>query len=67
LLRSKEAAAALHSNNPSWPPTLDVDDAPKKKIPVTYKPPTAELLAYLDFSVTNSGTLVGIKVCLLHV
>ena len=43
---------------------LDIDDAPKKRVPVTYKPPTAEMLAYLDFSVTNSGTLIGIKVFL---
>ena len=64
MLRSKEAGVALHSsgNNPIWPPLIDLDDSPKKRIAITYRPPTAELLAYVDFSVTTSGTLVGIKV-----
>ena len=33
----------------SWPVTLDTDDMPKKKLPVMYRAPTAEMLAYLDF------------------
>ena len=33
----------------TWPVTLDTDDMPKKKLPVMYRAPTAEMLAYLDF------------------
>lgn len=28
-----------------------------------YKPPTPEMLAYLDFSVSTTGILAGVKVC----
>ena len=34
---------------------------PKKKLPVLYRAPTAEMLAYLDFSVSTTGMLAGIK------
>ena len=34
---------------------------PKKKLPVMYRAPTAEMLAYLDFSVSTTGMLAGIK------
>ena len=64
MLRTKEATLALHSsgNNPIWPFMLDIEESPKRKIPVVYRPPTAEMLAYVDFSVTTSGILFGIKV-----
>lgn len=45
----------------SWPTILDMDDMPKKKLPVMYRAPTAEMLAYLDFSVSTTGMLAGIK------
>lgn len=45
----------------SWPLILDMDDMPKKKLPVMYRAPTAEMLAYLDFSVSTTGMLAGIK------
>lgn len=45
----------------SWPIILDMDDMPKKKLPVMYRAPTAEMLAYLDFSVSTTGMLAGIK------
>ena len=45
----------------SWPPTLDTDDLNKKKLPGVYRAPTAEMLAYLDFSVSTTGMLAGIK------
>lgn len=45
----------------SWPMILDMDDMPKKKLPVMYRAPTAEMLAYLDFSVSTTGMLAGIK------
>ncbi|KAJ2954189.1 hypothetical protein O0L34_g2425 [Tuta absoluta] len=59
LLRSKEASSVLDSK--AWPLTLDTDDMPKKKLPILYRAPTAEMLAYLDFSVSTTGMLAGIK------
>lgn len=59
LLRSKEASNVLESK--AWPVTLDTDDMPKKKLPILYRAPTAEMLAYLDFSVSTTGMLAGIK------
>ncbi|XP_037344135.2 disco-interacting protein 2 homolog A isoform X8 [Pungitius pungitius] len=59
LLRSKEAAAAVDVK--SWPMVLDTDDLPRKKSPQMYKPPTPEMLAYLDFSVSTTGILAGVK------
>lgn len=47
LLRSKEASNVVDIK--SWPITLDTDDMPKKKLPMLYRAPTAEMLAYLDF------------------
>ncbi|XP_028992170.1 disco-interacting protein 2 homolog A isoform X5 [Betta splendens] len=59
LLRSKEAAAAVDVK--SWPMVVDTDDLPRKKSPQMYKPPTPEMLAYLDFSVSTTGILAGVK------
>ncbi|XP_050312382.1 disco-interacting protein 2 [Anthonomus grandis grandis] len=59
LLRSKEASNVVDIK--SWPVILDTDDMPKKKLPVVYRAPTAEMLAYLDFSVSTTGMLAGIK------
>uniref|UniRef100_A0AAX7VNW6 DMAP1-binding domain-containing protein n=1 Tax=Astatotilapia calliptera TaxID=8154 RepID=A0AAX7VNW6_ASTCA len=59
LLKSKEAAAAVDIK--SWPTVLDTDDLPRKKSPQMYKPPTPEMLAYLDFSVSTTGILAGVK------
>lgn len=59
LLRSKEASNVLDSK--AWPLTLDTGDMPKKKLPITYRAPTNEMLAYLDFSVSTTGMLAGIK------
>uniref|UniRef100_A0A8C9XYL6 Disco interacting A n=1 Tax=Sander lucioperca TaxID=283035 RepID=A0A8C9XYL6_SANLU len=59
LLKSKEAAAAVDTK--SWPMVLDTDDLPRKKSPQMYKPPTPEMLAYLDFSVSTTGILAGVK------
>lgn len=38
------------------------DDLPRKRLPQLYKPPTPEMLAYLDFSVSTTGMLTGVKV-----
>jgi len=35
---------------------------PRKRLPQLYKPPTPEMLAYLDFSVSTTGMLTGVKV-----
>ncbi|KAA0716165.1 Disco-interacting protein 2 -like protein A [Triplophysa tibetana] len=59
LLKSKEAAAAVDIK--SWPLILDTDDLPRKRIPQIYKPHTPDLLAYLDFSVSTTGILAGVK------
>ncbi|RZF49299.1 hypothetical protein LSTR_LSTR012669 [Laodelphax striatellus] len=59
LLRSKEASNVVDIK--SWPTTLDTDDMPKKKLTAMYRAPTAEMLAYLDFSVSTTGMLAGIK------
>ncbi|XP_077302081.1 disco-interacting protein 2 isoform X2 [Arctopsyche grandis] len=59
LLKSKEASNAVDIK--SWPMILDTDDVPKKKLAMLYRAPTAEMLAYLDFSVSTTGMLAGIK------
>uniref|UniRef100_A0AAR2JHB6 DMAP1-binding domain-containing protein n=1 Tax=Pygocentrus nattereri TaxID=42514 RepID=A0AAR2JHB6_PYGNA len=59
LLRSKEASAAVDLR--SWPPVLDTDDLPKRRSPLLYKPSDPESLTYLDFSVSTTGMLAGVK------
>ncbi|XP_056594720.1 disco-interacting protein 2 homolog C isoform X9 [Triplophysa dalaica] len=59
LLKSKEALAAVDIR--TWPPVLDTDDLPKKKPPQLYKPSNPDTLAYLDFSVSTTGMLAGVK------
>ncbi|XP_068605164.1 disco-interacting protein 2 homolog C [Brachionichthys hirsutus] len=59
LLRSKEASAAVDVR--TWPPVLDTDDLPKKKPPLLHKPSNPDTLAYLDFSVSTTGMLAGVK------
>uniref|UniRef100_A0A8C5ED02 DMAP1-binding domain-containing protein n=1 Tax=Gouania willdenowi TaxID=441366 RepID=A0A8C5ED02_GOUWI len=59
LLKSKEAIAAVDIK--SWPAVMDTDDLPRKKGSQMYKPPTPEMLAYLDFSVSTTGILAGVK------
>lgn len=41
-----------------------LDDLPKKKPPQLYKPSNPDTLAYLDFSVSTTGMLAGVKVLL---
>ncbi|XP_032090779.1 disco-interacting protein 2 homolog C isoform X3 [Thamnophis elegans] len=59
LLRSREAAAAVDVR--TWPPILDTDDLPKKRPPQIFKPSNPDMLAYLDFSVSTTGMLAGVK------
>ncbi len=42
------------------------DDLPKKKPPQLYKPSNPDTLAYLDFSVSTTGMLAGVKVSINH-
>uniref|UniRef100_A0A8C2L0M3 Disco-interacting protein 2 homolog Bb n=1 Tax=Cyprinus carpio TaxID=7962 RepID=A0A8C2L0M3_CYPCA len=60
ILRSKEAAATV--NIKTWPIIIDTDDLPRKRPPTIYKPPNAEMIAYLDFSVSTTGMLTGVKI-----
>ena len=59
LLRTKEATSAIDIK--SLPPIIDTDDTSRRKNMSTYRPPTPEMLAYLDFSVSTTGVLAGIK------
>ncbi|XP_055926372.1 disco-interacting protein 2-like isoform X4 [Argiope bruennichi] len=59
LLKSKEAGNVVDVK--SWPLILDTDDIPKKKLTSIYRAPTPEMIAYLDFSVSTTGMLAGIK------
>jgi len=61
-LRSKEAVGVVDIK--SWPTVVEVDDPPKKKLTNPYRAPTAEMIAYLDFSVSTTGMLSGVKVSL---
>lgn len=38
------------------------DDIPKKKVASIFRPPSPDVLAYLDFSVSTTGILAGVKV-----
>ena len=60
LLKSKEAAAAVDIK--TWPTILDTDDMPKKKLANIFRPTSPDMLAYLDFSVSTTGILAGVKV-----
>lgn len=57
---SQEATQILESK--SWPTILDTDDLPKKKLAAIYRAPTPEMICYLDFSVSTTGMLAGVKV-----
>uniref|UniRef100_K1REL9 Disco-interacting protein 2-like protein C n=1 Tax=Magallana gigas TaxID=29159 RepID=K1REL9_MAGGI len=54
-----EATQILESK--SWPTILDTDDLPKKKLAAIYRAPTPEMICYLDFSVSTTGMLAGVK------
>ena len=56
----QEAVGVVDSR--AWPTLLDSDDLPKKKLTAIYKAPTPEMICYLDFSVSTTGMLAGVKV-----
>ncbi|GAV07859.1 hypothetical protein RvY_17644-2 [Ramazzottius varieornatus] len=59
LMKSKEASVSVDPK--SWPPLLDADDQPRKKTIPSYRPPSADAVAYIDFSVSTTGILAGVK------
>lgn len=60
LLRSKEACQIVDVR--TLPPLLDTEDTPKKKLERQYRPPTSELISYLDFNISTTGVLSGVKI-----
>lgn len=60
LLKSKEASSVVEHK--PWPALINTDDLPRKKQTLSYRAPTPEMLAYLDFSVSTTGMLAGVKV-----
>ncbi|XP_071943414.1 disco-interacting protein 2 homolog C-like isoform X3 [Antedon mediterranea] len=60
LLKSKEATGTVDTK--SWPTILDTDDLPKKKLTSYYRAPTPEMMCFLDFSVSTTGMLAGVKI-----
>lgn len=60
LLRSKEASSVV--NVKQWPPIVDVDDLAKKRVSAVYRAPSSELTCYVDFSVSTTGMLAGVKI-----
>ncbi|KAL5005649.1 hypothetical protein ScPMuIL_016807 [Solemya velum] len=59
LLKTKEASTVVEAK--AWPNILDTDDLPKKKLAAIYRAPTPEMICYLDFSVSTTGMLAGVK------
>lgn len=60
LLKSREAA--LVTDLRTWVPMIDTDDLPKRKLSKIHRFPTPELVAYIDFSVSTTGMLAGVKI-----
>ena len=56
----QEAAPLLDSK--SVPPLIELDDVPKKKLESLYRVPSPEMIAYIDFNVSTTGVLSGVKV-----
>lgn len=59
LMKSREAATSVDSK--TWPPIVDIEDNPKRKLAAVANA-TLESSAYLDFSVSTCGRLSGVIV-----
>ncbi|CAH1734151.1 unnamed protein product [Chironomus riparius] len=59
LIKSREAASSVDAK--TWPPILDIEDNPKRKLAAVANA-TLESTAYLDFSVSTCGRLSGVIV-----
>lgn len=60
LIYLKEANAIFDSKQ--WPTLLDIEESTKKKLSAFHRPPSSDRLCYLDFSVSTTGMLAGIRV-----
>ncbi|KRZ75203.1 Disco-interacting protein 2 -like protein C, partial [Trichinella papuae] len=60
LLRSKEASSRVDAK--AWPTILDADEPCRRKHVDQYRPHSPNSTCYLDFSVSTTGMLAGIKV-----
>lgn len=60
LLKSREAS--LVTNLHTWVPIVDTDELPKRKLSKIHRFATAEMVAYIDFSVSTTGMLAGVKI-----
>ena len=56
----QEATAIVDPKN--WVQLLDTDEVAKKRLAAIYRAPTPEMMCYLDFSVSTTGMLAGVKV-----
>ncbi|KAK2187914.1 hypothetical protein NP493_150g01040 [Ridgeia piscesae] len=59
MFKSKEAASIVDVK--TWPVQFDTDDLPKRKLQAVYRAPTPEMVCFLDFSVSTTGMLAGVK------
>ena len=59
-----QEAAGVAIEPRAWPPFLDTDDLPKKKLHNVFRVDSPEQLCYIDFSVSTTGMLTGAKVSL---
>ncbi len=66
IFNVQEAASLLDPK--LWPLIIDTDDLPKQKkhhiLPKKIIPTQAQSLCYLDFSISTTGSLTAVKVCL---
>jgi acyl-CoA synthetase (AMP-forming)/AMP-acid ligase II len=60
VLKSKESGQVIDVK--SLPQIFETDDPPKKKFDRRYHPPTPELIAYIDFTISTTAVLSGVKV-----
>jgi acyl-CoA synthetase (AMP-forming)/AMP-acid ligase II len=60
LLKSKEAS--LLTDLRTWVPLMETDELPKRKLSKIHRFPTPEMVAYIDFSVSTTGMLAGVKI-----
>lgn len=60
LLKSREAS--ILTDLRTWVPMLDTDEIPKRKLSKIHRFPTPEMVAYIDFSVSTTGMLAGVKI-----
>lgn len=60
LLKSREASMLIDLR--TWVPLVETDELPKRKLSKIHRFPTPEMVAYIDFSVSTTGMLAGVKI-----